>query len=1585
MTTRHALKIVQHGQTQQQKTVQAGSGLHGQALVVKATADTRYQLTDIVSQTSPAKLQVKRVGNDLHLALPGGDVQAPDIVLQDYFSVSNASLWGVSSAGEWMSYDSSALQTAQQTTASAAPQTLALATPSQGWLSTFDSPWGLAGVVGGVAVLAAAGGGGGASSSPEATPSAETILKNHATDDASNTDPTLANYTSYGIKAYASLTDTHNDNRVALSASNTNLSAINSALVKLGSANITQEKVQAAVNAYYRILKEADGSTSVDVDVYADTTYDAVNAATYDDPTAADYAAIGATAGATTQALALLNDVVGRVNASAVDSVNEINALARAAENVMLQAQAATSAATGGPSLYTTDAEWLTGLALIGVQGVTTSALLADAKAAIAATADDGSAVNTVEKLKAVIAPVLAFQTLKDFTNDSAAIGSKTAATPTLNTYKDLGVQAWTSLTDNTRVALDDAAVGGLLNATTLNSYLDAQAGGALSKDSVQDLADALYRILKEADGSTATDLDVYPQDGTQEDPSAADYAAVGVTVTDVSTGTASTNETLNLLNDAVGRAASGAVDSHSELQALQATAQDVMRLASGQSAQQTDANLLAGLKNLSGLSTLNSTQLDLVKAAIAATADDGSAVDSVTELQGVMQKAMALQTLKNYSVSNSNTTPTLADYQNAGLKAFDNLSTENPGTDIGSGSAAFLTANILNTALDARDDLSSLTTASDIQTALQTLVNAYYRILSEADASVNTSTNTDVYPNDTAQHEPLRGDYAAIGATVGSDAALALLNDHVGLSSDAAVDSVAKLNALAQAAENAMVQAGVAAGSSTPPASYSTDAQWIAGLNLLLGLNTSTGVNSNNVTTVKTALAAVSDASASTDIDTVQELKDLLTPAFALQQLKDYTNANGVGVTVPDMALSTQAGIKTFKSLSDTSDASRKALGDASTASGAESNTFLTASTLNSALDRLDGATLSTSQVQTMADAYYRVLREADGNSATDTDVYNDTTHDNARATALNDPTLADYEALGITVADAVSTSTYSATTGVGNESLDLLNDAIGRLGTSAVDTVAEILTLATTANDVMLLTGGQTASQSDVQLIGGLNALLGLNTGTGVNSDNLTAVKTTLTGKNDNGSETDTVAELLGVLGLARLVAFTDDGAAIGSKTAATPTLADWSAIGLTANTSLADDTRIPLASATYWSSTNPGNGLAALNSALDALPGTSVNSARLQTVVNAYGRILQEADGAWTTATDVSKVATGSAADLVKQDLLDVGVSAFYSDDSAALLASAIGNLVSASVDSLGELNTLAVVADNVLKQAAGGAGVSYSSDAEWVSALNSLLRLSTGNGATSSNIGAIKTAIDNADAAGVDSYQELQAIVSRQRLHDYANSGTGSPQLLDYQAVHAAENSDSYAAVKTSGIAAYNSAVLADTGITSGEITDIVAQYNKVLDAADGNRASTAPGMAVGDYTRLGVTVTGYSTIAASQTLVLLNDTVSGLTLDGVDSAGELQALEDIIGKIMTMAANPKITGAGAGDYTALVTQSELGLLGLKANASDLASSSHVTDAEALKFNELVIYSADDGSGVNSIDKLQGLLSSAIVLA
>ena len=82
------------------------------------------------------------------------------------------------------------------------------------------------------------------------------------------------------------------------------------------------------------------------------------------------------------------------------------------------------------------------------------------------------------------------------------------------------------------------------------------------------------------------------------------------------------------------------------------------------------------------------------------------------------------------------------------------------------------------------------------------------------------------------------------------------------------------------------------------------------------------------------------------------------------------------------------------------------------------------------------------------------------------------------------------------------------------------------------------------------------------------------------------------------DTGLGVDTVSELMGLLGLVRLQLFTDDTAAAGAKSVATPTLQDWSAVGLSANTSLTDATQVALNTATYWKTTNPSNGLNALN---------------------------------------------------------------------------------------------------------------------------------------------------------------------------------------------------------------------------------------------------------------------------------------------------------------------------------------------------------------------------------------------------
>ena len=165
------------------------------------------------------------------------------------------------------------------------------------------------------------------------------------------------------------------------------------------------------------------------------------------------------------------------------------------------------------------------------------------------------------------------------------------------------------------------------------------------------------------------------------------------------------------------------------------------------------------------------------------------------------------------------------------------------------------------------------------------------------------------------------------------------------------------------------------------------------------------------------------------------------------------------------------------------------------------------------------------------------------------------------------------------------------------------------------------------------------------------------------------------------------------------------------------------------------------------------------------------------------------------------------------------------------------------------------------------------------------------------------------------------------------------------------------------------------------------SNMVVAYNLILDSADGNRAATTSEATVSDYANFGVKVNGYSTtVTAGTTAATLDNIISGLNIGNVDTVAEVQMLESIVGKIMLMAANTKKTNetVGVGDYVGL-SQTDLGLLGLKGSDNGLASSYNVTGAELAYFNSLVIYSDDKGAGVNDFTKLQTLLTDAIVAA
>lgn len=885
--------------------------------------------------------------------------------------------------------------------------------------------------------------------------------------------------------------------------------------------------------------------------------------------------------------------------------------------------------------------------------------------------------------------------------------------------------------------------------------------------------------------------------------------------------------------------------------------------------------------------------------------------------------------------------TPTLTHYKDAGITHVQ----DSTGDDVialttaTGGANTALTAAVLNTALD-RLDGASLSLKN-----VQAMVNAYYRISKEADG--DATVDADVYPETSAHEDPTLEDYAAIGAVVPTTAkTLDLLNDAIGRLAFSKVDTAKEIDQLATDAENVMLLAQGA------PRTLS-DAEW-TDTYTRLGLN---GVEKTVVTALNAAVAATSDDGAG--VDTLAELLDAAKPVLALQLIKDYTNDTGETKTKPAPTLQTyiDLGIKAFASLNNTADDARVPL--------TTSNTNVDA--INSAMDELAGDdTLTKDRVQAAVDSYYRILQEADGDANTDKDVYADTSAANA---SNDDPLATDYTNVGVTV-------------GATTEWLALLNDSVGRLSSAAVDTLKELKEVATAAETVMQQAAGQSPAVSDAKWVDYLTAL-GV---TGVTISNVSNIKTAIAASGSDGKAVDTVAELQSLATVEILATYAGD-----STNNTAPTLTDWNKVLLTANTSLADATRLDFSKATYWKTTNAINGLAALNSALASYTQSDVNVTLLQNIVDSYGRILQEADGSTTTNTDISKVSsTQISADVQAQDLTNVGVTYNQTTQSGVLLASVVSSLASTAVDTVDELNKLAEKTQNIMTQAAGGA-VSYT-DAEWISALGSLAFV----GANTNNISYIKDGLAASadDGSGVNSYDEVQHIMGFARLQAYAADSVlnAAPTVGDYDSLGLASGT-----VLSANLNAYNSAVayLASLGNTAADYTkvsNIVTTYNAVIQGADGDATATTPTLSTSDYANLGVTFnnsyvgTGSSpaTIGQATAVDMFNNLVSGLTSTSVDTIAELQNIESVIDKILCLAANTKSSAAivTTSDTNGLI-QSDLGAIGLKGAQNVLASSSSVSDSEMSLFVNYVIYSDNAGADVRTAAQLQALLNQAIL--
>jgi hypothetical protein len=512
------------------------------------------------------------------------------------------------------------------------------------------------------------------------------------------------------------------------------LGAVLSALATLPSgATDTYAEVQAVIDAYVAVLAEATGGAG--------------DATPGSNPTAATYALIGAgTAGALTPSgVSLLNDVVRGAPTSAVDTIPEIDAMAEPVQRVMQ-----TVSGTQATSLLTVN-----DLTALGITGVTPD-LLGAVQQALSATADDGSAVDTVGKLQAAVSAAVSAATVS-LSRISGFTGSGQA--PTAADFTAIGVTGVSA--DTLPFVLSAVAV---LPSASTDTAAD-----------VQQVVDAVNSILAEATGGAGD-----PTPGS--DPNSVTYARIGATTAAGLAGPA-----LGLLNDVITASAVSAVDSVVEIDALAARAARVLAIASGTA--DGSSLTLDDLVQL-GVSGVTATTMPLARQAIADTADDGSGIDSLIELRAVVTQALAASATAVNRLSGyegSGTAPTTSDYREAGVTGVT-------PTNLAS----------INSAIAA---LPSSQTDSIAE--LQGVVTAYVAILGEA-----VGGGADPTPFS----QPSAATYATIGVVSASGltaSGVVLLNDVVRRSTLGAVDSVPELEALASVAARLI---GVARGQQPLP-----------------------------------------------------------------------------------------------------------------------------------------------------------------------------------------------------------------------------------------------------------------------------------------------------------------------------------------------------------------------------------------------------------------------------------------------------------------------------------------------------------------------------------------------------------------------------------------------------------------------------------------------------------------------------------------------------------------------------------------------------------------------------------------------
>lgn len=391
---------------------------------------------------------------------------------------------------------------------------------------------------------------------------------------------------------------------------NSNVSAINAVIAELPTTAVdSPAEIQAIVDAYTAILGQASGGTPTVT------------------PTASTYAALGIEGAASMSVtqVALINAIVADFDAAVVGTFTQLESVVNAVQGIFEIAAGATNAAAAHPITVEK-------LAALGITGVT-SENLAAVIAAISATPDDGSGVNTLAKIQAIVdntaGPAIA----------AVAAFTGTGAAPTPADFASAGVVGVTSTNADAIAAL----ISGL---------------GSSARDSaveIQQVVDSFNSVIALTKGGT-----VVAGSSTPTQPatiSAQDFANIGATA-----AAALNSNGISLLVSMLGNVAPAAADTAAEINAIATVVATITQ--SPASASVVDFQAL-------GLQGVTEANLAQVRTLLGQTSV--ASRDSFVEIQKLIDNAQTLQAASSFAnlpagPSVGAAAPTVQDYLSLGV-----------------------------------------------------------------------------------------------------------------------------------------------------------------------------------------------------------------------------------------------------------------------------------------------------------------------------------------------------------------------------------------------------------------------------------------------------------------------------------------------------------------------------------------------------------------------------------------------------------------------------------------------------------------------------------------------------------------------------------------------------------------------------------------------------------------------------------------------------------------------------------------------------------------------------------------------------